>query len=316
MKSADQPNSFKIRYVAERGDNFDFGLIGESFVGFNAVFKELCSLTGINGEVEVKLDRVEHGSIEVFNTIHITIVSLPFETISDFLDFLRAASPEMLQEAQQALSQLQHADQAANVFFDKRPFDAAMLMALTPPFFAHCLKWARRLKRGKDAPAVSKHLSKKQATKLRSMIDRGIFKRAFKPVTEGNVKTIELSSIGPFNPTTVKIDEESLGDYLPDDAQILPELENGLIQVFTGRLLALSGTRGECLKIRVHNIDPKHSLLTARPDDGLTTEDFKDLYKQEVAFTAMVYRRSLYKRPELVIMEMHPLQGQLELSDE
>jgi hypothetical protein len=306
----------RIKYSAHPGDNFDLGVIGESFSGLDAVFGELCDLTGVNGEVDVKLSRIEHGSIEVFNTIQLTLATVPFENVTDLLDFLCVASPDLYYEAREFFSAIDKADRTANAFFANRPFDAAILTYLVGKFIVKCLEQAGKIKRNSTDAASERHIPKRHVARIRSMVLNGKFKRAFKPVTGGSVRIMKIEASDSTQSSAVVINEVNVGNYLPDDAKILPELNNGDICLFTGILLALQSTKGESLKIRVHNVDPAYSLMTAHPGDGLSTEDFIDLYKQQVAFTAMVHRRTLYKRPELIILEMHPLQGQLELEDQ
>jgi hypothetical protein len=81
----------------------------------------------------------------------------------------------------------------------------------------------------------------------------------------------------------------------------------------TGELQTLQSTKGDLVKIKVDGIDHRYSLLSGFPADGTDIEDYKDLFKQRVAFTAEISHKTPYKRPELIIIRMEPEQEQLDV---
>lgn len=293
-------------------EGFDLGNLGESFVGLNALLREFSDLTGINGDVEVRTTRIDHGSVELYNVFHLTLTSAPFATPKELFDFLRLASPEMLRTAQQYFSTAQGAHHDVNTYFAEHPVDQAVLQTLLAAFVIRAWKWAGKLKlRPVAQDAELGEITPRQAGKLRSLVQGGRYKRVVKPIVEGNVTKISIVASNAPDIVPATISEENVGDYLPEDAKILPELENGTIHEFTGQVVALQSTKGDMMKIRVHGIDPSNSLLTAYPDNGQDSEDFKEFYKKDVAFTAEIVRRNMYKRPEIVIKGMTQLQGTL-----
>lgn len=294
-------------------DNFDLALLGESLSGLSAVFKDLCDLTKINGEVEVRLSRVEHGSIELFNHIHIQLsTTLPFSNPLHLYHFLQVVSPEMCREAKEFFSTVGNTKDAMNQYFTRNPFDQSLVTG----FILLAVQWAAFQKKnpvtrvdglGEITPA--------QARKLHSMVRTGRFKRVLKPITEGNTSTIILKNLAA-NATVepVAITETNLEKYLPEEAQILPEFANGETVTLTGKILSLQSTHGESLKIKVDGLSKSTSLLNAYPADGLNTENFAPFYKREVLIAAQVVRRSMYKRPELVISDVQLLQSELNVN--
>ncbi|OQB05445.1 MAG: hypothetical protein BWY19_01027 [bacterium ADurb.Bin212] len=313
----DTTESLLIKYD---GDGFDLGLLGESFSGINSVLNNLCEFSGVQGEIRVKTTRISEGSVEIYNAFHVVLSGHhPFSTVQELYDFLRIASPELLQQAQNYFSAIGQAHRDINTYFVDHPFDNSILCNLLTAFVLGSFKWGGKLKNmilNRDNELGE--ISNRQAAKLRSMVLSGRYKRVFKPITEGNIPSIKLSSIGLDIPRSIIVSEKNVGDYLPDDSRILPELENGSVHSFTGNLVALQSTKGEILKLKVYGIDPAYNLLTAHPCDGKSTEDYKEFYKKNISFEAEVLRATMYKRPELIInrmslMQMTLEQGELEI---
>lgn len=305
-------NSKESLLIKYEGDGFNLGLLGESFSGLDNVFKDLCDMSGIQGEIQIKTTRIEYGSVDVYNVIHFILTTNPFSSPHDLFEFLKIASPDLLGHAHTYFSELGQVHRDLNSYFKENQFDNSVLSSLLGAFIVRAFDWAGKLKK-RPNPRDDRlgEISAKQADKLRSMVLNGKYKRIFKPITEGNISGIKLSSIAQTTPSTVEVSDSNVGEYLPDDATILPELENGSIHCFTGELVALQSTKGEVLKIKVDDIDPLNNLLTVHPGDGKNTEDYKDFYKQGILFTAEVVRLSMYKRPDLVIKSISLLQERL-----
>ena len=81
-------NSLQIRYVDDNV-GFDLGLLGDSFKGIDALFKDLYELSGVKGEIELKTTEVSKGSIIIYNTIHVTLTTAPFTTSQALFDFIK-----------------------------------------------------------------------------------------------------------------------------------------------------------------------------------------------------------------------------------
>ena len=312
-------NTVESLLIKYEGDGFDLGVLGESFSGFSSILKDLGELSGIQGEIQIQTTRIEHGSVNVYNVINFIISSNPFTSPQDLYEFLKIASPELLHHVQSYFSEIGGVHRDINTYFKEHPFEAGVLGNLFTQFLIGSFRWAGKLKKNPiNFDNDLGEISQRQAQKLRQMIMSGKYKRALKPITEGNFRKISVDSITPGKSDHVTISEENVGEYLPDDERILPELENGSIHNMTGNLVALQSTKGEVLTIRVNDINQSFSLLRAHPSDEKSTEDYKDFYKKDITFKAEIVRATMFKKPELVIREMALLQmslaqGELEL---
>jgi hypothetical protein len=280
----------------------------------NSLIKELCELSGINGDIELRTTRIEHGSVELYSLFHFTLVSTPFATPQELFDFLKIAAPELLQKAQQYFSTIQGVHRDMNSYFKENPFDTEVLAGLLVTFIVGSFRWAGKQKtRPVTHDDQMGEITPRQAGKLRAMVQVGRYRKVVRPIIDGTVSELSVIAANARQDRRATINEGNIGDYLPEDAQILPELTNGSVHKLTGEVVGLQSTRGETIKVRVHGIDPSYNLLVAHPDDGQDSEDYKDFYKKPVLFTAEVFRKSMYKRPELVIKSMELHQNSLEI---
>lgn len=295
-------------------EGYDLTLLGESFAGMSSVFKQLSVLTGIDADIAIKTTKITHGSVEVHTLIQITFTGLPFSTPQALFDFLQVVNPEMCREAKQLMSGTLSAYETLESYLAAHPLAGTALMNMTGLFFVKAFKWARKQKyRLTTVDPDLGEITVSQASKLRSMVTHGKFRRMLKPLTQGNVRVISAATVGSQSQGVI-IGETDIESYLPEDDQVLPEFENGTVHTMNGMLQNLQSARGEILKIRVDNIERSYSLITARPHDGQTTEDYLEFYHRRVRFTAEVVRVSMYKRPEFVVREMALLQQELPLS--
>ncbi|HKR81992.1 MAG TPA: hypothetical protein VJR27_03250 [Candidatus Saccharimonadales bacterium] len=305
-----------ISYQDGEVSGFDLGLLGESFTGMNALLKDISSTMGIQGEITLKTTQITHGSIDIHNAILVTIPTIPFHSPSALYEFLQVASPDMLREAKEFLSGALGVHRSLNDYFQTHPFDNEVLSGLTVAFILAAVQWASKQKdHVTTRDSELGEISPRQAKRFRKLVLTGRFRRALKPIREGSVNTIKLQAVNIPNASSVTIQETNLGDLLPDDDRILPDFVNGNTYSLTGRLVSLESTRGEVLKIKLDNVDRAYSLVTAHPQDGETTADFTQFYKQRVTFEAEAVRRSMYKRPEFVIQAMELAQEQTQLLD-
>ena len=284
-----------IKYI-EQDDHlpgYDLGLLGESFSGFNEVFKELFEISQIQGELVLRTTRISEGSIDVANLVQIVIEHSPFKEPKDLLDFLQVVSVTLHQQAENFFNAIGNGHKTVNDYFRENQFDNSVVTGLLVLYFPKMLKWAG-----------------KQAKKLQNMVSNGRYKKALKPLTENGISSVKVMTLSKDS-FEVSIDETQLENYLPEEEAILPELENGNIVNLSGQILALQSTRGEKLKFEAEGINPRYKLLTAHPPDGKNTEDFMDYYKKIVNVRAQVYRKTLYKRPEIIILEIELGQGEL-----
>ena len=145
------------------------------------------------------------------------------------------------------------------------------------------------------------------------MVKKGYYKKALTPITQGNVSEVKFEAINGNKKRSVTISDTNVGDFLPDEEQVLPQFSNGDRVPLTGELQLLGSTHGDSMKIRVRDVDPENNLLDAKLVDGLDIIDYRDLFKQAVYIDAEIKRKNMYKKPELVIHEMTALQEKLGL---
>lgn len=306
-----QPNLF-IRYKLANDEKlgFDLSYLGESFVGFNDVFKELFEISEITGELEVRTLRISEGSIVTEIVINV-LTSIPFENIKHFQNFLQFTDISLLTQFNDYFSQLENAHKTLNNYFQENQFDLQFVTVLMTIFLTKMisltpLEKEKIVLKDKD----EKEIPLRYAERLHQMVNQRKYKKALKPLIENNVAEVSLSNTKRFQ-ESVSINEKNFEDYLGEEEKILPELQNGEIHSFTGEILALQSTRGEVLKFKAYGFDPRYQLLIAHPGGNMKTEDYKDYYKKQVNIKAEIYRKSLYKKPEIIIHDIELVQPKL-----
>lgn len=301
-----------IKYIEQNNyaDGYDLGLLGESFTGFNEVFKELFEISQMKGDLIIKTTSISEGSIDVNNIIQV-ITTSAFHDVKEFLNFLQVADHSVYQKASVFFSTLGNGHKTINNFFNENQFDNAVITGLIVAFFPKMIAWAGKQKKALFTRDVEGNtLPEVYAKKLQQMITKGKYKKALKPLTENNVSQVQIAATKKTY-YVISIDETNLGDYLPDEEKILPEFENGDVVNMAGEILALQSTRGETLRFKAYGVDPKYQLLIAHPADGTKTEDYINYYKKQVTIKAQIYRKSLYKKPEIIIEEIQTMQKEL-----
>src|SRR5258707_15880058 len=112
---------------------FDLSLLGESFVGFNDVFKELFEISEISGELEVKTLRISEGSI--ITEIYLNVLALiPFENIKHYQNFLQFSNSNLLKDLNHYFSQFENAHKTLNDYFKENQFDLQVVTILITLF--------------------------------------------------------------------------------------------------------------------------------------------------------------------------------------
>lgn len=296
-----------IKYDFQSSEGFDLSLLGASFVGFDKVIKELLLHAGLSEKVEVRTTRVQQGSVAVLNTI----VSLDPLFIQDpklLIEFLKIAEPSLINAVNTFLA----TKDSLNEFYSKNPIDFQVGLLVTA-YIINSIRIATKTKKGDRAAIESSEASPRQIRRLGNMVKRGHFKKALTPITQGNISKVELAAVNEGGMHAVVISEDNVGDLLPDEEQTLPQFNDGDRVLLTGELQQLGATHGDSMKIRVRDIDPENSLLDAKLAEGLDIINYRDLFKQAVYIDVEIRRKSMYKRPELVIYEMTALQEKLTL---
>lgn len=310
-----------IKYIEQdnEGPGFDLGLLGESFTGFNDVFKELFEISQIQGDLVLRTTKISEGSIDVVNLVQVVISHSPFKDPRDLLDFLQIVDATLYQQASNFFNAIGNGHKTVNDFFREYEFSGSVvsgsvggiISGLVVLYFPKMIAWSGLQKSQLTTENEGgEKISERSAKKLQNMVASGKYKKALKPLSENGVSSVKIVAL-KSGQAQVVIDEAQLEKYLPEEEKILPELQNGNIINLTGQILALQSTRGETLKFEASGIEPKYKLLTAHPGEDKKTEDYKDFYKKLVNIKAEVYRKSLYQRPELIIQAIETSQTEL-----
>lgn len=302
-------SQLKIKYEYDPSKGFDMSTLGESMIGFQAVINELFTMSKIQGEIEVKTLKVKEGSVELINVLEVVTGAVPFNSVPAMLDFFEATSLNSLKQAQEFFGSIGNVGKGINEFLNENSFIASNITS----FVAIYITYLMGKQQGRNEKDAAKSIPKRYANRLEQLRDKNSYKRALKPLTTGEFKNIQIMPLAVNNPREVVITEEHLEDYLSEDSEILPNFINGQEVQLTARIVGLQSTKGETIKLKVENIDPYNSLLIAHPPVGMGAEHFRDMYGETVILTAEVYRRTMLKRPELLLRSMDKHQQQLDL---
>ena len=297
---------FTIKYEwesIERG--FDMVALGESIIGFNRVLNEYFDASRMNGELEIRTLDVQKGSIELISVLDVIVSGYLFDSTQALYDFLNAADVNLYQDAANYFSQIGNQAKSVHDYLNEHEFDGALLIAM--------IVYMLEKQKDRKLNSFDRQLPARYANKLDQMKQSNIYRKALKPLTDGGFSGIKILSSERNYPRQVEITEKDLEYFLAEDQQILPEMLNGKSITVTASLKGLSSTRGEAIKLKINGIDPKHDLLLAHPADGMSTEDYRHLYGETVTVQAQVYRKSMYKKPELIVSAMEKTQGKLGL---
>jgi hypothetical protein len=161
-------------------------------------------------------------------------------------------------------------------------------------------------KKNKTEPCLDcEEIPQRVAYELNRLIQkkRG-FKRALKPLIEDRASSIEISSDRKFNKTRTLINQNNFHEYLGEEEQILPHLENGETFSFVGEITSLKSTRGDSLTFK-YIYKNKAFNLDLLPPDGTSTKAYTDYYKENVIVGAEVIRESMYKKPKLKLQSIY-----------
>ena len=295
-----QPNLF-IKYKgAEHESEIDLALLGESIIGFHKVINELFKIANIKGQISIKATSPRSGSI-IFDIFVNILTTIPFDNFQDYYDFL-AVIGHLPTTGEIYL--LNNAHQDVNAYFRRNSFDQGWFFI----FLAMLIKWSPKQKKTiTTQDEDGNKLPPKHAAKLQSLIKRKRFNKDLKPFVEDEVSEIVVSPDRDFK-IKATINNNNFADYLSEDQQICPEFINGKAYKMTGRILNLQSAKGDYMKFKADNMNPKYNLLVALPKEGSKTEHYKDFYKQRVNILSEIIRESVYKKPKIKILTIELLQ--------
>ena len=88
-----------LKYSFDKQNGLDLESLGESFIGFNRILKDIFEVSNLTGDIEIKTEKITEGSV----LLHVTQEILSpqfFNNISDFLNFLSLADHTLFEHAQ------------------------------------------------------------------------------------------------------------------------------------------------------------------------------------------------------------------------
>ena len=285
------------------------GELGMSLMGFDSLLKDLAHILRLKGELEIRASSPKQGSIIVQISAILNDVgsTLPFDSIGDFLDFLRVAGDGMYGRAHDYFNSIGDAHRTLNDWASKNPLDAMAVTAFLGKAFQKLIAKAKKQEKVSDISDPT--LPKRIAEELNRLILKSGFKKALSPLIEDEVETIEISTESNFK-DSAKIDVGNLLSYLTEEEMILPHLLNGETCRLEGTVTSLKSTRGDSLTFQTED-GAKAFNLEALPPLGQTSKDFKNFYRERVNMCAVVARKSQYQKPKLKIIEVNLCQPNL-----
>jgi len=289
-----EPN-LSIRYAWRDGVGVDLDVLGDSLKGFNDVIEHILRIPNIQGDISIKAHKVDQGSI-IFELYIQFINHLAFISPKDYLDFLSVAGVKVPIEI------LTGVHMSLNELFAKYPFDAF----LTGLFITKMIERSGQQKRLTPDPSLPSHFT----IDLHRIISRKTYRKALRPFIEDEVSEIEIWPKRDKSKKTL-ISVDNFENYLSEDAQILPQYENGKLYKFKGKIVGLESSRGEYLKFKAEGLEREYSLLIAFLEDDKATEDYIRFYKKRVVINAEILRKSMYQKPKLIIKSLEILDQEL-----
>lgn len=313
------PNLFiRFKGTEEESDSqVSLSEFGESLTGFHSVLTELNAVMGITIEPEVQTTALRDGSVIVDLVLFFrdTSDALPFDSVTDFVEFLKLAEEPKAEEVKGFFQSVQGAHRSINDWAAQNPVDFEIFKAALNVFWVSVvlklIKEAGFFKNGEDPK--EKTLSRKKQRGLHKMVKKRSFKKALAPLREDKAKSIEVSNDRKFK-HAVMIDQHNMENYLADDDTILPHLKDGMTYDLHGTITSLKATRGDRMTLQISHEGDQYNLDTL-PGPGLTSKNYKDYYTESVNVRAEVHRSSLYKKPKLRLHGIERRQPLLELDD-
>lgn len=273
--------------------------LSTSLIGIERVLEDFAKICRLNGEIVLTANPPEEGSfvIGICLDLKLGYGQLPFEHISHLLEFLKISSETALNEAHSFFKELNNIRGGLNLYFEKHSFESFLLALVAPKLF----DIAKKMKRSPLPP--DDKTPKRIAKELHNMIKRNRFKRFIWPIVNDTVGSIEISPNRDFRNNASRIDNDDFDQLLGKDNEILPELVNSEIYDMVGTITSLKNTRGDILTFRYTSQFGTYNLVLY-PPDGIDTRHYIRYYKECVVIKAKVYRTSLYKKPNLKMMDM------------
>lgn len=314
------PNFF-IHYELDESESIDLDSFGKSIIGFNSLLKEIFEITKIDADLEIRAIQPKKWSIIIQLLIEAGVHhQYIFNNLPDLQHFVQTIDPELLKFANTYFTDVwfSHENELwfwgkvwegktktqieLNNFADKRPWEFTILSTILMYFTGKFFLWSfGRIKNIKNKATPDSSMSKEYFPRLKKITKKT--RKALKPIREWIVSQIWFSldwKKGSVDKDSI-IDSKNLWEFLPDDEEVLSVYKNGTEYEFTWEIKNFQSSRGDFMKIQIKTEYGKY-LLTARPSNKHTTEEFIQFYKKQVKFKAEILRESLYQMPKIKII--------------
>lgn len=286
-----------IKYEgSQKNDNctVDLSELGTSLVGFDRLIKELIKVSRIRGAFSVQATSYRKGSIVVDLLINIKTFfeQLPFDNPQDLLDFLSVVDDSLYKKALDFFQDLRNTSKSIYDFLTIHPVE----LSVAALFIDKIIEKAGRYKESKNVN--NKEFPQRIAREINKLIQKKhAFRLALKPIIEDKAASISISTSKDFKKSTV-INHNNFQEYLGDDEKILEHFINGQLHTLDGEITSLKSTRGDSLTFSyIYNNNTYN--LDLYPQEGTSTKNYINFYKEKVVIEAEVIRNSFYKKPKL-----------------
>ena len=314
--SVNNTGSLFIKFESEN-NSFDLIALSNSFKGLNTTIEELFKISKIDGELKIDVKQIKPGSILSELGFIITVGEQAFHRMPDLIDFIKIASPIAYQEACRQLSEqifdINNTYHSAEEFWRNHSLLTDLGTLFGSVYIPRMIEKARLYKR--NAISEENDIPEVYAEKLHKMISDGKFKKIVEPIKDNSFDRIVVSGREDFSNPAV-IDNDNFEDYLSEEEQILPEWIDGQERRLTGEIVALQSMYGDKMKVRIDQISSVIGSLVAYPPEDKQTREFRELYNEKVNIKANIIRKSMYKNPELGIVDITRVQERLDLAYE
>lgn len=298
-------NKIYIRYSWFEWLDLDLKTLGESLIGFNSVIPEILSNTKLNGEIKVSVVDVNQGSIIFWVELQVILTVLEaFRNIKELHEFLQVIDPE----------QIKNLHTTINHFASENPVDYDIIKLVIEIIAAWGL-WKyliNLLNAGKDQKQTpitqwdGYDLPSRVAESLHRSITKNSFRKAFKPFVEARIQKLQVAPTLDFTEQDIsEITIQSFGDYLSENQEILPQLNNWDKITVQWKLIGLQSSKWDSMKVRFAGYPKNMRDFICYPESWTDTKDFRSFFKEDnLKMELEVVRESKYVKPRFIVHNM------------
>lgn len=298
-------NKIYIRYSWFEWLELDLKTLGESLIGFNSVIPEILSNTKLNGEIKVSVVDVNQGSIIFWVELQVILTLLEaFRNIKELHEFLQVVDPE----------QIKNLHTTINHFASENPIDYDILKLVIEIMAAwglwkYLIKAFHALREQKKAPKIQwdwYNLPTRVAENFHRSITKNSFRKAFKPFVEARIHSLQVAPTLDFTEKDIaEITIQNFWDYLSENQEILPQLNNWDKITVQWKLIGLQSSKWDSMKVRFAGYNKNMRDFICYPQSWTDTKDFRSFFKEDnLKMELEVVRESKYVKPRFIVHNM------------